>query len=439
MTRETPDREPMFKKTSIDTILPPELLISVFRVIYLDAIASIPYPPRSQRPPLDRHPLVEVMCVCRIWYRFVEETRSFWTFVVIRTSPGGHQLGMTASTEDKSGIVELERTLARSGTLPFAVNVASGRLADLRLVECLYREAYRLSTLNIIATYDNPHIWSSHVDHLSERSFPTLKRLTVGDVSTRRTNFPGSFQILVHAPELQSLYCHYHVVFPFYPLRLTSLSLTGIDVHSFEALLSSDSFHLPQLIDLHLDFSDTALFLSRFSTPSLQKLAVIERMPLIFGPRPLSQYPQLEELQWSEAMFTGPTLATLLPQCPNVIRFANYLSMKESNIDFRLITTLPTVIGLLETNGAIAEARQEILPKLEEVRLAIASCQEVEALVKGIPSIKRVRIMKIQSENEEEEDRQKIARLLEKVEVIVKTDPWSNSEDTWFNNTVGIE
>ncbi|KAG8901135.1 hypothetical protein FRC01_009917 [Tulasnella sp. 417] len=416
----------MSNKSSINTILPPELLISVFRVIYLDAIASIPYLPRSQQPPIDRHPLVDVMRVCQMWRRLVEDTKSFWTFVVIGTSTGGHQLGMTASTEESS-IVELESTLARSGTLPFAVNVASGRLVDLRLVECLYREAYRLSTLNIIPTYDNARRWRSHVDHLSERSFPTLKRLTVGNVPPWPTTSTGSSQILVHAPDLQSLYCNHHVVFPFNPLRLTSLSLTGIDVHSFEALLSSGSFHLPQLTDLHLDFYDAARFLFISSTPSLKKLAVIERVPARSGPRPLPQYPQLEELQWSEAIFAGPNLGALLPRCPNLIRFANYLSIKESNIQFHLISS-----------GAIAKAGQEILPKLEEVRLAIASCEEIEALVEGKPSIKRVRILQIYSENKEEEVRQKIARLLEKVEVVVETDPWSNYEDAWFDNTVSI-
>ncbi|KAG8909084.1 hypothetical protein FRC01_007135 [Tulasnella sp. 417] len=431
MARETPDREPMSKKSSIDTILPPELLISVFRVIYLDAIASIPYLPRSQRPPLDRHPLAEVMRVCQMWRRLVEETKSFWTFVIIGTSTGGHQLGMTANSEEKSSIVELEMTLARSGTLPFAVNVASGRLVDHRLVECLYREAYRLSTLNIISTDNNPRRWRSHVDHLSERSFPTLKRLTVGHVPTWPSTSTGSSQMLVHAPELQSLYCSFHVVFPFNPLRLTSLSLTAIDLDSFEYLLelSSGSFHLPQLIDLHLDFYDAARFIVIFSTPSLKKLAVIERVSTIFERGPLPQYPQLEELEWSEAVFTGPNLAALLPQCPNLIRFANYLSIKESNMKFQFISS-----------SAIAEASQEILPKLEEVRLAIASCEEIEALVKGKPSIKRVRILKISSENKEdlEEVRQKIARLLEKVEVVVEMDPWSNYEDEWFDNTVSI-
>ncbi|KIO20443.1 glycoside hydrolase family 47 protein [Tulasnella calospora MUT 4182] len=429
MTSETPGCVAvLIPGPSINTILPSELLISVFDVIYLDAIAlaSIPFPP-SHQPPLDCYPLVEVMRVCRIWRRFVEETQSFWTFVVIGISTGGRQLGTKASTRGESGIVRLERILARSGTLPLAVTVALERLVDFPLVvECLDCEVYRLSVLNIIPTYDIPQGCCSHLGNLFERSFPTLKHLIIGNavVSTYPRRFP--LEILVDAPELRSLSCHYHLIFPLSPLLLTSFFLTAIDIDAFEPHLSEGSIHFPRLLDLHLDVSDVGQFLSTFSTPSLQKLTVLEQTSSIVDPGSLSQYPQFEELQWTDTGY-DPTLPRLLALCPNLIRFANYLATEESSLNSRFFIVPAKSISLLESNDNIPEVCQDILPKLEKVRLAVATCEEIDTSVKGIPSIKRIRILKNPSKREEEDWRrgaQFLSSLAEKVEVAFGMDPY---------------
>lgn len=173
MTRETPDCAPVVTpQPSLNTrVLPPELLISVFDAIYLDAVASISFPPQS--PPVDRHPLVEVMCVCQMWRRLVEETQRFWTSVVIGTRNERRQSGTRTSPRGKADIVRLERMLARSGTLPLTITIAPERLVDFPLVvESLDRAVYRLDTLNIIPMHDIPRGWCSHVENLFERSFP---------------------------------------------------------------------------------------------------------------------------------------------------------------------------------------------------------------------------------------------------------------------------
>lgn len=260
---------------------------------------------------------------------------------------------------------------------------------------------------------------------------PTLKRLSVG----KFVNFayPRSLpiEISVDAPELQSLSCHFHLVFPVSPLLLTSLSLTAIETYHLDSFLSSGCIHLPRLLDLHLRVSsDAGQFLSVLSTPSLQKLTVLEETPSIVDPGPISQYPLLEELQWSDTVYT-PTLFMVLARCPNLIRFDNYLAVEEGSMDFHFISSPVAIISLLENNDEPQKALRDMLPKLEEVRLAIATCEEIDALVRVIPSIKRIHILKSHRESEEVEDLQAKAQLLsslsEKVEFTFGVDLWSKS------------
>ncbi|KAG9051180.1 hypothetical protein FS837_011295 [Tulasnella sp. UAMH 9824] len=401
MTRETPDCAPVvIPRPSINNILPPELLISVFDVMYLDTIASISFPP--QQPPVDCHPLLEVM---REW-----------------AAPIGHE-------NEHSREVGHCKAGARSGTPPLTVTIAPERLVDFpRVVECLDRAVYRLDTLNIIPMYDIPQGWCSHVGNLFERSFPTLQRLSVGNFVTYAYPRSLPLEISVNAPELQNLSCRFHLVTPLSPHLLTSLSLTAIEVYDLEQFLSSGCIQLPRLLDLRLDVSsDAGQFLSTFSTPSLQKLTVLEETPSVADPRPLSQYPLLEELQWSDTGYT-PTLPMVLARCPNLIRFANYLAVEEDSVDFQLVSAPATIVSLLENNADPQRVLRDMMPKLEEVRLAIATCEEIDALVEGIPSIKRIRILKSGRESEEWEDLQAKTQLLsslaEKVEFTFGVDLW---------------
>ncbi|KAG8900663.1 hypothetical protein FRC00_011849, partial [Tulasnella sp. 408] len=235
-------------------------------------------------------------------------------------------------------------------------------------------------------------------------------RLRVGKIVNYAYPRSLPLEISVDAPELQSLSCHFHIVFPISPLLLTSLSLTAIEVEYLESFLYSGCIHLPRLLDLHLS-----------------KLTVLEETPSDVDPGPLLQYSLLEELQWSDTGYT-PTLPMVLARCPNLLRFANYLAVEEGSVDFQFISAPATFISLLENTDDGQRPLRDMLPKLEEVRLAIATCEEIEALVEGIPSIKRIRILKSHRESEEVEDLLAKAQLLsslpEKVEVTFGVDLW---------------
>lgn len=419
---------------SINFILPPELLISVFDVLYFDTVASIHDLPPPHRPPLNRHPLTEVMCVCKLWRQLVEETPSFWTLVVIGTGAGGRELGTNATVRGEPGIARLRRDLARSGCLPLAVTVAPEQTTDFRLVaECLGDEAYRLRTLNFILTDDIPRktCYPSHFEDLLLRSFPMLKHLLLDDLHILTYPFGLPFQISVDAPILRNLSCAYHIILPESPSLLTSLSIAAVDIDSFDPPLTQGCIQFPQLLDLHLSVNNASLFLSAFSTPKLQKLSVREETPSISQQVWLPQYPRLEELQWSDKEH-DPSFINLLSVCPNLIRYANYLVGEETSVDFRPLGSLVAIINLAKNKAGKQRPCMNGWPNFEEVRLATATCEDIVALIEGMPSIKRIRILRDPREWGEEEDRQGAAQLLptltEKVDIAFWMDPWGSFE-----------
>ncbi|KAG8953073.1 hypothetical protein FRC04_003020 [Tulasnella sp. 424] len=418
---------------SINSILPPEVLISVFDVIYFDTVASIHDLSPSHRPPLNRHPLTEVMSVCQLWRQLVEETPSLWTHVVIGTGAGGRELGTNAAVRGEPGIARLRRVLARSGCLPLAVTVAPEQ-TDFRLVaECLGDEAYRLRTLDFILTDDVPRrtCYSSHFEDLLLRSFPVLERLHLDDLLISTYPFGLPFQISVDAPVLRTLSCAYHIILPESPSLLTSLSIAAVDIDSFDSPLTQGCIQFPELLDLHLSVNNASQFLSAFSTPKLQKLSVLEETPSTSQRVPLPQYPRLEELQWSNKEH-DPSFMNLLSHCPNLIRYANYLVGEERSVDFGLLDSQAAIINLAKNKADKQKPCMNGWPNLEEVRLAVATCEDIVALTEGMPSIKRVRILRDPRESGEDEDRQRVAQLLptlaEKVDIAFWMDPWGSLE-----------
>ncbi|KAG8906651.1 hypothetical protein FRC00_012429, partial [Tulasnella sp. 408] len=67
-------------------------------------------------------------------------------------------------------------------------------------------------------------------------------------------------------------------------------------------------------------------------------------------------------------------------------------------------------------------------PVLEEVSLDCASCDHVATLIRAVPSIKRVRVLRdpvLSCDTDDQEgERDKLAVIRGKVEMAIRADPW---------------
>ncbi|KAG8953425.1 hypothetical protein FRC04_002267 [Tulasnella sp. 424] len=405
---------------NINQILPPELLVFILDSLYTDAIASIPLAP-AKYPPLDRHPLLNMMLVCRSWRQIIMDTPCFWTTVCIGAGVGPQSV--------EKGC--LEEVLGRSGRLPLMAIIAPELLLNFQVVHDAMRDQFqRLSTLALVVMDKMAATMLELIRPLFQHPLPTLKRLHVGQIRFNSTIYDyGIRRIMIDAPELQELSSERHFIFPKFPSHLTFLSLTAVFNGALDSPLTPGCLEIPLLLDLYISECDPAPFLLAFITPSLRKLVVYNDTP---SPShepfpPLRAYSKLEELQWADR---GPdrTFSTLLRLCPNLTRYSNYLVGHETKVHFHAIDTPATILSLLPDD---IEARRASSgwPMLEEIQLDVASCEEISTLIDAIPSIKRVRVLRSFASRKEEEpgETESFSSLRQKVDLAFWLDPWSSS------------
>ncbi|KAG9048350.1 hypothetical protein FS837_000153 [Tulasnella sp. UAMH 9824] len=418
----------------INEVIPPELLLSILDYLYAEAIASIPLAPPTS-PPLDHHPLLDMILVCRSWHQVIMGNPTFWTFIWI---------GAGARRQDPDGI-RLKGVLRRSGLLPLSVMIAPESVAQFRAVEqALGDECHRISTLTLVRMDERVEGMPSaeDVQQFLQHPFPSLKRLSVGNIYTSNDSEQSDrLQIMVDSPQLQELSSHYHFIFPKSPSYLTSISLTSVYPFPSSPLIPS-TFDLPSLLDLRISNCEPSAFLSAFITPSLRKLFVIDDVPASGPVPPLRLYPSLEEVQWTDR---GPdhTFFAFLPLCPNLIRYSNYQMGHEKDIKFQFIDTPATVLSLLPGQlGDSGAPKSSSWPNLEEVLLDVGTCDEISSLIHAIPSLKRVRILQNFTTRLEDEARQREMELLpslrKQVDVAFWLDPWGSNLGMHFGERLRV-
>ncbi|KAG8946376.1 hypothetical protein FRC00_009631 [Tulasnella sp. 408] len=413
----------------INEVIPPELLLLILDQVYVEAIDSISLAP-STAPPLNHHPLLNTMLVCRSWHQMIMSTPVFWTFVWI---------GAGTPPRDVEG-KRLRAALERSGQLPLSVMMAPERIERLihfpNVQEALEDHLQRVEAFSFVRMErKRQNIPSGRdIELLLGHPLPSLKRLNVDRFKISYTGYWWSDQlrITIDSPQLEELSCHYHFIIPQSPLHLTSISLSSVD--SPTDSFTPKNIDLPLLLDLRLTKCNVATLLSAFVTPSLRRLFVDENGWRISTAPSLRPYPKLEELQWNDEG-PDPTFSALLPLCPNLIRYSKYQVGGEENPGFQEIETPATILGVLahesgDNHGPSASS----WPKLEEVLLDAGKCDDVFALLDAIPSIKRVRILQSSTERSDEETQKREADLFlslrKLVDIVFGLDSWGSIPGT---------
>lgn len=190
---------------------------------------------------------------------------------------------------------------------------------------------------------------------------------------------------------------------------------------------------LEQLFELRITNCDSGAILSALSTPFLSKLVVDGPVAPYLVPianLSLPQYHHLKELQWRD-LGRDQTLTTLLPLCPNLTVFANYIVGLEDDISPDLVYDTATI--LLEVpniRGQLGEG-EYLWPSMAEILLDSATCTELAELVDAVPSIQRVRVLQdpttCRLSTEQARECVLLERLRERVNVALRLEPWSES------------
>ncbi|KAG8925178.1 hypothetical protein FRC00_004256, partial [Tulasnella sp. 408] len=454
-------------RTSINRILPPELLALAFSFIVSDAVDAIsfkslwgPDGAEVQRR-FSQHPLWNASLVCRAWYKIIKETPRFWAFVAIGVMPYSDLFSnLFASTSyypkkakplvprPKVNPDGIKTLLERSGRLPLTVVMCPENIQDIGSVsEAIQKHFDRLEILSLIAEDNRPGpSWPDgrreptrttgyQVSGLLARPMPSLKVLSVAEclkpLVDRLSGRLMSTQkdVRVDAPELETLSCHTHFIIPESPARLSSLSITRVNLDR----LGRRPVELPHLVDLKIENCDAGTILSSFVIPSLRRLVVGNwdwetRNTLAQLPR----YDTLQELQWSTTG-TDPVFVPLCRLCPNLKRYCNYIEgdniqkvvKKLDNIAFGQEIPRPMIFKVFDEDvlGGVNTYRH--WPVLEEVSLIDASRDHVTTLIKAVPSIKRVRVLRHRGQFGKGE-RDKLAVLWGKVEIAIRDKPWES-------------
>ncbi|KAG9048351.1 hypothetical protein FS837_000154 [Tulasnella sp. UAMH 9824] len=369
------------------------------------------------------------MLVCRSWHQIIMGTPAFWTFVWI---------GAGTPPRDVEGR-RLRAVLERSGQLPLSVMIAPERVERLvhfpNVHEALEDHLQRVETFSLVRMEGKRQNMPSRrdIELLLRHPLPSLKRLNVDNFKTcyAGTWWSDRLRITVDSPQLEELSCHYHFIVPQSPLHLISISLSSID--SLTDSFIPKKIDLPLLLDLRLTKCNVTTVLSAFVTPSLRRLFVDENLQRFLIPSSLRPYPKLEELQWNDEG-SDPTFSALLPLCPNLIRYSNYLVGDDDNEEFRDIDTPATILSALpHGSGDNHGSSTSSWPKLEEVLLDGGKCDDIYALLDAIPSIKRVRILQSFTEHLDQETQQREASLLTSlrkvVDIVFGQDPWGSNPD----------
>ncbi|KAG8909185.1 hypothetical protein FRC01_007090 [Tulasnella sp. 417] len=423
---------------NINDALPPELLLSIFDLLYNEVTEwlSYPRPVHEVGEKIRRHPLLDVMLVCRAWYDLVASSPRYWTAVDIGI---GEELGVwpKQSKYGEAQRVYLQRGLTRSGELPIQVNIGMDKVEDFNTTfDLLRNEAHRWQTLNLLAQRDvtaRATIIQHQLQNLLNLPLPCLTSLHVGRCEMTRGVglFIGSASLRVtDAPRLRALSCEFHLVIPSSTSHLRLLSITDVRLENLRPSVEGLRVELDQLAELRITACSPGAILSMFSTPTLNKLIVDSKTASYPAPKSLSLYPHLKELQWNDL---GPdsTFSMLLPLCPNLTFFADYLVGFENDIPLGVIDEPPTI--LLEISNIRKQSGNEerLWPDMTETLVDAATCEEIAQLIDAVPSIQRIRVLRDPNvrgnpENQASE-RQLLEKLRERVNVAVWLEPWAES------------
>lgn len=429
--------------STINGALPPELLLSVFDFIYTEMTQPLSYPhTRSEVVAMhSRHALLDVMLVCRAWRNLVVASTRYWTTINVGirealghgSSPGGTSIPGHADYQKE----DTERQLERSGERSIQVNVGMDKIEDVEVVFGLLRnQAHRWQVFNLLTaeTRMSEEIGQSEFMSLFNLPLPRLTSLHVGrcwvrmDASER---FEGiCFQ--VDAPNLHALSCEVHLALPHSPSRLKFLSLRSVYLGELRPPVGELRVKLEQLSELRITDCNLGAILSAFSTPFLSKLVVDD--PVGHDPVPdlsLPQYHHLKELQWRDVGW-DQALTNLLPLCPNLVVFANYIVGLEADISPDPVYDTATI--LLEVPKIRDQLREgeRLWPSMTEILLDSATSTEIAELVDAVPSIQRVRVLQdpttCRLSMDQERECVLLERVRERVNVALRLEPWSDSK-----------
>ncbi|KIO21472.1 hypothetical protein M407DRAFT_28927 [Tulasnella calospora MUT 4182] len=415
--------------TTINSVLPSELFVSIFDDLYGSITDLLPFPlPYDEAlKHFKRHPLLDYMLVCRRWCSIVQTSPAYWTFANMGITRGvareGHDVG-------QGELIEAQRRLEKSGSLPLNLTIAPEFISDFPfMLQALEKHASRLETLNIVAYLEDRatrRIPPEDLEQLLKFPFPSLKRLYMAKIllDTSVSQMDNHLQVDLDAPELCQLFYHFPIILsPISPppSRLTLLSISGSDFGRMEPHIFLRQIELPELLELRIARCDPSPILSTLTTPALQVL--IFHSEAAFSSElseELPEYPHLRDLQWSDV---GPdaTFEVVFQRCPSLTCYSNYVVGREGELDVDSMTEVPSIF---EMPGGIESIKW---PSLEEVLFDCTSCVDLLALVDLVPTIKRIRILKdpcvFRDRNVEKE---LLVKLREKIDVALWLDPWKD-------------
>ncbi|KAG8924780.1 hypothetical protein FRC01_011059 [Tulasnella sp. 417] len=419
--------------TSTNPPFPSEMFVNIFDVLYWSITEPLPFP-----LPYDdalkyfkRHPLLDYMLVCRRWYNIVQASPSYWTFVEMGVTSGVAREGCgaghhNATPPGQGELIDAQKPLERSGSLPLRLTVAPEFFSKVGWLEVIRKHARRLESLDLVYNPKNGtirRISPEHLVQLLELPFLSLKRLHLGRLYFTLTTLGWSdpFQINLNAPHLHQLSYHFQLIIPSTPSRLTFLSISGSDFSLIKLPIGQSQIELPELLELRITDCEPAPVLSVFSTPALQALAINADEISAEVPEDLPEYPHLRDLQWLD-VGNDQTFELVFRHCPNLTRYANYVVGSENKLNPKHLTDGPTI---LERPGGINSIGW---PKLEEVLLDCALCVDLLGLAELVPTIKRMRILKNPCEfGDKIIEAELLVQLRQKVDIAIGIDSWTDS------------
>ncbi|KIO20995.1 hypothetical protein M407DRAFT_29382 [Tulasnella calospora MUT 4182] len=420
----------------INHVFPPELLASVFDILYgaeqLDPGLFLVPSEEQMATHFRCHPLLNAMLVCKAWYSLIKTTPKYWTSIAIGVGgvvgwgakvPQDIQEGRLAET--------LEEVLQRSAQLPIQVSVVPDRISDLEIVtKALNTHARRLTSLSLLGIEDfqkRKPIPVDQIGGLLNSPFPALERFVIGplDIIHSLDSESEEYTLNLAAPNLRRLACNQSFISPHSTSQLTHLSLTDISSEELHLGPPPGPVELPQLLELHLSDCDPGEILPTLFTPALLILIVSQHDRSRRLTAELSQYANLRELQWSD-VGQEECFEEILELSPNLTRYSNYVFGTEEEVD---LSNDPATILRIVEGGRGTNIR---CPKLKEVCLDIADGAGINRLVTAFPSIQFLRILRDPIEFvDEEEEKAEESRVVD--ELRRKVD-WTLGQGLWRSN-----
>ncbi|KAG8904334.1 hypothetical protein FRC00_014057, partial [Tulasnella sp. 408] len=123
--------------------------------------------------------------------------------------------------------------------------------------------------------------------------------------------------------------------------------------------------------------------------------------------------------------------------CPNLKRYLNYVERDSIEEDVERVysnfpaqTRQPMILTVFDEDVLESANAHRYWPLLEEVSLDRATCDHVVTLIRVVPSIKRVRLLRDPvpswNFNDEEAHREMLAMLRGQVEMAIRDEPWES-------------